>query len=124
MPAFDLAVALGIERGGADVGHAAQPDERFEISGDELRSVVGDDPRRDAGMQLAGALQDCFDIGFKHPFAQVPVDDRSAAAVEHAAQEVERAFDVDVRDVHVPVLVHPERLDKASALAGGRAAAA
>ena len=43
MVAFDLTVALWIIRTGANVLHSAQSNEVFEVFGDELRSVVGDD---------------------------------------------------------------------------------
>jgi hypothetical protein len=42
--------------------------------------------------------------------------DRAARAVENRAQIVERAAEVQVRDVDVPVLVRPERLHEPSAL--------
>jgi hypothetical protein len=38
------------------------------------------------------------------------VDDEPAAAIEQASEVKERAGDVDVGDVDVPVLMHPERL--------------
>src|SRR5438132_10759144 len=41
--AFDLAVALRIVGRGFDMGHAADTDELFEVLGDELRPVIGDD---------------------------------------------------------------------------------
>lgn len=44
------------------------------------------------------------------------VDDEAAAAIEHGAEVEERAADVDVRDVDVPVLVGIVGLLKARAL--------
>jgi hypothetical protein len=61
-------------------------------------------------------LEDDLHVGFGHRLADLPVDDVPAAAVQDAAQVVERAADVDVRDVDVPVLVRPERLHEARAL--------
>src|SRR4051794_15837026 len=40
VPAFNLAVALGVVGRGLHMGHAAQADELLEIPGDELRSIV------------------------------------------------------------------------------------
>ena len=51
--------------------------------------------------------------------ADFPVDDEAAASVQHAAQVVEGAADVEVGDVHVPVLVRLQRLDKAGSFPGG-----
>src|SRR5512133_260824 len=92
------------------MGHAADPDELLEIPGDELRAVVRDDPRPGVGVTLAGALSDRLDVGLGHRRADLPMDDEPAVAVEQAAEEEERAGDVDVRDVDVPVLVGAERL--------------
>ena len=119
VPAFDFAVALGIIGGGFDVGHAADADELLEVLGDELRSVVADDPRRGAGELFAGALDDGFHVAFLHFLADFPVDDEAAAAVEDGAEEVEGAGDVEVTDIDMPVLVGLEGLDKAGAFFGG-----
>jgi hypothetical protein len=54
-----------------------------------------------------GSLQHDFDVLFGHALAQFPVDDESAAAIQHAHQIVKRAADVDVADIDVPVLVWP-----------------
>jgi hypothetical protein len=119
MPAFDLAVALWVVRRGLDVGHAAEPNELLEITGDELGAVVGDDPRRDAGEAFAGTLNDLLDIDLGHGFANLPVGGETAAAIEQAAQVVERTGDIDVRDIDVPVLVGPQGLHEALALGRG-----
>src|SRR3954447_1029256 len=92
------------------MSHPADPDELLEILGDELRPVVRDDPRPRVGIPLARPLEDRLDLGFGHALADLPVDDGPAAAVEQAAEVEERAGDVDVRDVDVPVLMHAERL--------------
>ena len=49
MPAFDLAVGLGVIGRGFDVSHAGDADELLEVLGDELGAVVGDDARRGVG---------------------------------------------------------------------------
>ncbi len=118
VPAFDFAVRLGVVGRGLDVGHAGNADELFEVLGDELGPVVRDDARTGVGILFAGALQDNFDVGFLHFFADVVADDEAAAAVEYRAEEVEGAGDVEVADVDVPVLVGLERLDEAGALLG------
>jgi hypothetical protein len=124
VPPFDFAVGLGIVGGGFDVGHAGDADEFFEVLGDELGSVVGDDARRDAGVGFAGSLDDNFDVGLLHFFADIVVDDEAAAAVEDGAEEVESAGDVEVADIDVPVFVGLQRLDEAGAFFGdvGRSA--
>ena len=40
MPAFDLAVGLGIERGSSDVSLARNADQLLEVASDELWAVV------------------------------------------------------------------------------------
>src|SRR5947199_10386242 len=96
--------------------HAANPDELLEIPGDELRPVVGDDPRPGVGVSLACSLDDRLDFGLGHARADLPVDDEPAAAIEQAAEVIERAGDVDVRDVYVPVLMGQKRLLEALSL--------
>jgi hypothetical protein len=119
MPAFDLAVALGIVRRGADVAHAANTDELLEIPGNELGTVVGDDAGLGVGKLFPGPLHDLLDIGFGHGFADLPVDGEAGTAIEEAAQVVEGAGDVDVRDIDMPVFMRFQRLDEARALGGG-----
>src|SRR5215813_12812848 len=48
-----------------------------------------------------------------------PVDEEAATAIQEAAQVVERAGNVEVRDIDVPVFVRPQGLDEALALGGG-----
>ena len=108
VPAFDLAVGLGIVGRGSDVGHAGDADELLEVFGDELRAVVADDARPGVGVGFAGALNDDFDVGFLHFLADIVVNDEAAAPVEDRAKEVESAGDVEVADVDVPVLVRQQ----------------
>src|SRR5438874_447135 len=98
------------------MSHSADPDELLEALGDELRPVVGDDPGPRVGIPLACPLDDRLDLGFGHALTDLPVDDEPAAAIEQAAEGEERAGDVDVGDVDVPVLMHAERLLEALAL--------
>ena len=118
VPAFELAVALRIVRAGAHMGHATDADEFLEIPRDELRAVVGDDAGTGLGMLLLGSLQDGFDVGFFHLLPDFPMDDGAAATVQHAAQVVKGAADVEVGDVDVPMLVRLQRLDKAGSFLG------
>ena len=46
-----------------------------------------------------------FDFGFGHRFPQIPMNDRTAEAVQNAAQIVERAAHVDVGNIDMPMLV-------------------
>src|SRR6478609_7495876 len=97
------------------MSHSADPDELLEVLGDELRPVVRDDPGPRVGIPLARPLNDRLDLGLGQALADLPVDEEPTAAVEQAAEVEERPGDVDVRDVDVPVLMHPERLLEAFA---------
>lgn len=120
VPAFDLAVGLGIVGCGLHVSHAADADELFEVAGNKLRAVVGDDAWCHAWIFFPSPLQDGFDLDFLHGFADLPVDDETAATIEHAAQKVKGAGDVEVTDIDVPVFVRLEWLHEASAFPGRR----
>ena len=111
--AFQLAVGLRVVRAGADVRHATQPDELFEVAGDELRAVVADDPRPCVGELFASPLQEDLDILLGHGLASLPMHDVAAVAVQHGAEVVKRAGDVEVRDVDLPMRVRRERLHEA-----------
>ena len=96
--------------------HAGKPDKLFKVLGEELRAVV----RYDSGARfrklLFCLLKDDLDIRLLHLLPDLPVNDKTTAAVEKAAQVVKRAANVDVRNVYVPMFVGLERLDKAGAL--------
>src|SRR5579871_913249 len=100
------------------MGHADHADELLEVLGDELRAVVADDARAGVGEAFAGALQDGFHVDFLHLVADFPVDEEAAVAVEDRAQEVERAGDIEVADIDMPLLMRLEGLHEAGALAG------
>jgi hypothetical protein len=95
------------------MGHTADPDELFEVSGDELRPVVRDDPRPRVGIPLARPLHDHLDVRLGHALANLPVDDEPAVAIEEGAEVGVHAGDVDVRDVDVPAFVRFRRLIEA-----------
>src|SRR5947209_707264 len=83
--AFDLPVGLWIVRRGFNVSHAADADEFFEVLSDELGAVIGNDAWTDAWKSFAGFLNDGFHVAFLHMFADFPVDEETAIAVENAA---------------------------------------
>ena len=78
---------------------------RFEVAGDELRSVVGDDAGMRAGILFAGALQDDLDVNLFHRFANFPMHDRPTAAVQNAAHVIKRTGEIEITDVEMPVIV-------------------
>ena len=58
-----------------------------------------------------------FDIRFPHRLAQIPMHEETAEPVQNAAQVIERAAEVDVGNVDMPVLVRLQRLLEARPLA-------
>ncbi len=86
------------------MGHARDPNELLEVLGDELRSVVVDDPGPRLRMKFLGPFQDDLNVRPGHRLPQIPVDNVSAAAVQNAAQVVDRPADVDVLHVEIPML--------------------
>jgi len=78
------------------MSHPADADELFEVSGNELGTIVADDPRMNARVALTSPLDDRFDVALFHLGANFPVHDRSAEATEQAAKEEEGSPDVDI----------------------------
>src|SRR5271157_3760302 len=72
-PPLDLAVALRIEWRRSDVSHSTYADELLEVSGDELRAVVRDDPGLLAGILLPSPLDDRLHLGFGHHVGQLTI---------------------------------------------------
>src|SRR5258708_12904914 len=97
--------------------HPCDADELLEVSGNELRSVVGDDSRFGFRAFLSCSLQDDFDLRFGHRFPQIPMNDRTAVAIQNAAQAIERTAHVDVGNIDVPMLAGMRRLLEPSTLA-------
>lgn len=87
------------------MGHAGKANELLEVFGDELRAVVADDARLDAGVELSGALDNALDVGLGHGLPNLPVHDVPAGSVENRAHVVEGPAEVEVGDVDVPVLM-------------------
>jgi len=100
------------------VSHAGDADELFEVLGDELGAVVGDNARRDGRVGFTGALDDGFHVFFLHFLADFPMDDQTAAAIEDGAEKVKGAGDVEVTDIDMPVLVGLQGLDETGSLLG------
>ena len=92
------------------MGHAGDPNEFLEILCNELWPVVGNNPWAGSWIFFLGSLQDDFNIWFGHLLSDLPVDDGAAASIQETAQVVEGATDVEVRDIHVPVLMGEKRL--------------
>ena len=101
------------------MGHATDADELLEVFSDELGTIVRDDPRGDLGKAFPGPLDDGLHIGFRHGFPNFPVDDEATIAVEQTVEVVERAGDVEIGNIHMPVFMGSERLLEPFAFAGG-----
>lgn len=100
------------------MGHTGDTDELFEILGDELGAVIGDNPRIFIWIFFPSALEDSFDIDLLHFVSDFPVDNVTAVAVEHATEIVKRPCDVHVSDVDVPMAMGPPGLSESLALLG------
>ena len=96
--------------------HSGDPYELLEVLGDELRTIVRDDPGRRVWALLLRPLQDDLDGRLGHRLPDVPVHDVPAETVQDAAQVVERTADVEVGNINVPVLMCCQRLREARAL--------
>ena len=55
--------------------HTRDPDELLEVPRQELRPVVGNDPRLRIRILLPGALQESFDLGLGHRSPQFPMNE-------------------------------------------------
>jgi hypothetical protein len=84
------------------------------------RTIVADDPRPGLGVLLQGPLQDRFHVGFLHLGPDFPVHDVAAEAIQHGAQEVERAAQIDVGNIDMPMVVGGQRLHEPGAFLGRR----
>src|SRR4051812_49044949 len=70
---------IGIVRRSSDVSHARDPNEFLEVFGNELRPVIGDDPRSRSRVKLLGTLEDDLDVRLGHRIPQIPVHDVATA---------------------------------------------
>jgi hypothetical protein len=80
MPALNFPVRLRVIGRRPDMRHPREPDELLEVSGDELRPIIRDDPRPRLWEILARSLEDHFDLTLCHLLAQFPGDDIATAA--------------------------------------------
>ena len=115
--ALQFSVALGIKGGSSNMGHALLANELLEVLGDELRTVVGDDPWLGLREPLAGPLHDDLHIAYMLLLSKFAVHDESAAPIQNTAQIVKGALEVHIGHIDVPVLVRTERLHEPFAFA-------
>ena len=104
---LELTIGLWVVWGGPNVTHTGDSDELFEVPGNELRPVVADNPWSSVRESLSRPLNHKFHIPLRHRLPNVPVNDVAAASIEHRHEVVERAAQIQVRDVYVPVVVWP-----------------
>jgi len=93
MPPFELPVRLRVVPRRSHVGHAREADELLEVSRDELRAVVRDDPRTSLGVLLPRALNDALHV-------ELGLAGRPRMAPDHAAGT--RSYLGDVPQTPVP----------------------
>src|SRR5215471_17983979 len=99
MAALDFAVGLGVVRRGLHMSQSNDADELFEVTGDELRPVIGDNPGPNTRILLQSRLNDDFNLSLGHRVTQLPMKHRSGAAVQDPTQIKECTGDVEVRDI-------------------------
>src|SRR6516162_3984466 len=108
VPAFDFPVALWVIGGGFDMGQPGQAN--------KLRTVIGDDSRRSIRIFFPSSLQNNLDIKLRHCGAQFPMQQETRTAIQDRAKIEEGADDVQIGDIHMPVLVRLKRLLEAVTL--------
>jgi len=102
------------------MGHAGHANELLEIFGDELRTVVGDDAWCGVWEGLTSPLKNRFHVVFLHFFADFPVNQKAAKAIQNRAQEVKCARQIEMTDVDMPVLMGLPGLVKAGSFLAGQ----
>ena len=117
MPSFDFSIALRVVRTRPHVRHPAETNKGLKIPGDKGRTVIRDDPRMHIRIGFPCPLQNDFHVRFGHRFPNLPVDNVPAVAVQDGAQIVKRPGDIDIRHIHMPVLMRLQRLPESGALA-------
>src|SRR5438067_111286 len=81
--------------------HAADANEFLEVLREKLRTVVGDDARPGIGKLLQSALKNNFDLLLFHRLPDLPVHDVAARPIQHTAQVIKCAGNVDVSYINV-----------------------
>lgn len=100
------------------MSHPGYPDILLEIFGNELGAVVGNNPRSGFRVLLPGTLKNDFNICFGHLLPYLPMDNSATATVQEAAQVIESPMDVEIRDVHMPVFMRAQWLNKTGSFQG------
>lgn len=101
------------------MSHPGDANELLEVASQELRPIVRDDARPCCRVLLSTTLDDGFDVGLFHRFADFPMNDGPTETIEHRTQVVEGPADVEVGDVDVPVLVGADWLLESDTFATG-----
>ena len=111
--AFDLPVALRMERGCRGLLQLQFRHEVQEVPRRELAPVIVDDAGVRVGVEFLRAGHEYLDVYRLHCREQVPDDDLAAEAVEDAGEVVEHPADPHVGEVRMPLLVGCLRLVEA-----------
>jgi len=109
---------IAMDRGNrrTDVGHAGDANEFLKVLGNKLWTIIGNNTRPRFGELFLGMLEQDFDVSLRHGFPQTPIDEETAGPIEHRAQIIKRAVDVDVGDVDMPMFMRLQWLFEACAL--------
>ena len=105
MHAFDLPVALRMERGRRGLLQLQFRHEVQEVTRRELAPVIVDDAGVRVGVELLRAGHEYLDVYRLHCREQVPDDDLAAEPVKDAGEVVEHPADPHVGEVRMPLLV-------------------
>src|SRR6516225_4916951 len=116
-PSLDFTITLRVIGRGLDIGKAGQTDKLLKVLGDKLGTVVGDDPWGSSRRFFPGSLQDDLDVELRHRGAQFPMQQETRTAIQDRAEIKEGAGNVQIRDIHMPVLVGLKGLLEAVTLA-------
>ena len=113
MKPLQLAIALRMIRRGSDMSKPAQANELFKVLADKLRAVVTDDPGRNPRELLHRAHHSDLNIIFGHVGAKFMVHNKSSGTIQNRDQKIDRAQDIHIHNVDMPVLMRLEWLFEA-----------
>jgi|SRR5215471_2560781 len=99
------------------MSQASDPDELFEVTGNELWPIIGDNAGLYPGILLHGRLDDNFNLSLSHRATQSPMEHSSGTAVQDRTQIKGGAGEVNVRDIDMPMFMRLQGLHKATAFA-------